>query len=124
MTAIIGAVAIMAAAVPAVLAACGLPVGAFIMGGRHTVLPKSMRAAAVFSALLLAFAAVILLQTGHILPRMLSAPATKIVCIVFAVYLSLNTGMNLLSKSEKEKFVMTPLALIAAVCFWAAALNA
>lgn len=36
----------------------------------------------------------------------------------FAAYLSLNTIMNMISKSRKEKYVMTPLSLIAGICFW------
>ena len=47
---------------------------------------------------------------------------TKIVCIVMAVYLSLNMVMNFGSKSKKEKCIMTPLSFVAAVCFWITAL--
>ena len=47
---------------------------------------------------------------------------TKIISIVMAIYLSLNTLMNICSKSKKERFIMTPLSLIAAICFWITAL--
>ena len=40
-----------------------------------------------------------------------------------AVYLSLNTVMNFISKSKKEKYIMTPLSFIAAVCFWISAVS-
>jgi len=30
----------------------------------------------------------------------------------------LNTIMNMISKSRKEKYVMTPLSFIAGICFW------
>lgn len=46
-----------------------------------------------------------------------SAYVTKIICIVMALYLSLNTLMNLVSKSKKEKYIMTPLSFISAICF-------
>ena len=36
--------------------------------------------------------------------------------------LPLNTVMNCISKSKKEKVVMTPLSLISAICFWVTAL--
>ena len=35
---------------------------------------------------------------------------------------NLNTVMNCISKSKKEKVVMTPLSLISAICFWVTAL--
>jgi len=37
---------------------------------------------------------------------------------VMAVYLSLNTIMNFVSKSKKEKYIMTPLSFVTAICFW------
>jgi len=42
--------------------------------------------------------------------------------IAMAVYLSLNTVMNFISKSRKERYIMTPLSAITAVCFWITAL--
>ena len=55
-------------------------------------------------------------------PLWFSKKVTKIICIVMAVYLSLNTVMNFVSKSKKEKCIMTPLSFVAAVCFWITAL--
>ncbi len=43
--------------------------------------------------------------------------------IVMASYLSLNTIMNAISRSKKERFIMTPLSLISAICFWITTLN-
>ena len=40
-----------------------------------------------------------------------------------AVYLTLNALMDCVSKSKKEKYIMTPLALASAVCFWITALQ-
>ncbi len=37
--------------------------------------------------------------------------------IVMAVYLSLNVVVNFISKSKKEKYIMTPLSLLTAICF-------
>ena len=42
---------------------------------------------------------------------------------VLAVYLTLNALMDFVSKSKKEKYIMTPLALASAVCFWITALQ-
>lgn len=48
---------------------------------------------------------------------------TKIIGIAMAMYLTLNTFLNLISKSKKEKYIMTPLSLVAAICFWISALK-
>ena len=60
---------------------------------------------------------------GGFISLWFSAKITKIIGIVMAVYLSVNTIMNFLSKSKKEKYIMTPLSLIAAICFWITALK-
>lgn len=39
-----------------------------------------------------------------------------------AVYLSLNTVINFISKSKKEKYIITPLSFVTAICFWITAL--
>lgn len=101
-----------------VLVACGLPLGEFTMGGQHKVLPNKFRVMAGVSLAIQLLAIVIILQAGGYLSLWFSFKATKYICFFFAAYLSLNTIMNLVSKSRKEKYVMTPLALVAAICFW------
>lgn len=114
----IGALLFFAIVIMTALVACGLPLGEFTMGGHYKILPTKFRVVAVFSIVIQLFAMVIVLQTGGFLTLMFSANITRYICFFFAAYLSLNTIMNLLSKSKKEKFVMTPLALAAAICFW------
>lgn len=62
------------------------------------------------------------LTMGGIISLWFSENVTKIICVIMAIYLSLNTVMNCISKSRKEKFIMTPLSLISAICFWITAL--
>ena len=101
-----------------VLVACGLPLGEFTMGGQHKILPKNLRVAAVISVAIQFFTMIIILQAGGFIPLWFSFKVTKYICFFFAAYLSLNTIMNMISKSRKERFVMTPLSLIAGICFW------
>ena len=101
-----------------VLVACGLPLGEFTMGGQHKILSKKCRVMAVISVAIQVFAMVIILQARDFISMWLSFKVTKYICFFFAVYLSLNTIMNMISKSRKEKYVMTPLSLIAGICFW------
>jgi len=116
--AILGAVIFGVIATMTVLVACGLPLGEFTMGGQHKVLPKNLRVAAVISVAVQFFAMIIILQAGGFISLWFSFKVTKYICFFFAAYLSLNTIMNMISKSRKERFVMTPLSLIAGICFW------
>ena len=118
MFSILGAVLFGVIVIMTVLVACGLPLGEFTMGGQHKILPKKFRVMAVISVAIQVFAMVIILQAGGFISMWLSFKVTKYICFFFTAYLSLNTIMNMISKSKKEKYVMTPLSLIAGICFW------
>lgn len=123
MTAILGAGLFAIVAVLTVLVACGLPLGEFTMGGRYKVLPKQFRAMAILSFIIQVFAIILILQAGGFLTLWFSQKITKYICIFFAAYLTLNTVLNLLSNSKKEKYFSTPLSALAAVCFWITAIR-
>lgn len=122
MTAMIGAVVFSIIIVLSILLICGLPLGEFTMGGKYKVFPKELRIILVAQLVLQMFFVVIILQMGGLIPLWFSSGVTKIVCMIMAAYLSLNTLMNFFSKSKKERYIMTPLSLISAVCFWITAL--
>ena len=121
MFSILGAVLFGIITIMTVIVACGLPLGEFTMGGQHKILPKKFRVMAAISVAIQIFAMIIILQAGGFIPLWLSFKVTKYICFFFAAYLSLNTIMNMLSKSRKEKYVMTPFSLIAGICFWVTA---
>ena len=123
MFSILGSVLFGIIAIMTVLVACGLPLGEYTMGGQHKILPKKFRLASVVSVAIQIFAIIIILQAGGFIPLWLSFKVTKYICFFFAAYLSLNTIMNMISKSKKEKYVMTPISLIAGICFWITALQ-
>lgn len=116
--AILAAVLLALAAVLTVLVACGAPLGEFTMGGRYKVLPGQYRIIAVISLFIQLLAIIIVLQADGIMALWFSEKVTRYIAIFFAIYLSLNTIMNLFSTSKKEKYFATPLSLITAVCFW------
>lgn len=122
MTAIIGASVFSIVIILSFLIICGLPLGELTMGGQYRVFPKKLRIILVTQLILQIFFVVIILQMGGFIPLWFSGNVTRIICIIMAVYLSLNTFMNFISKSKKEKFIMTPLSLISAICFWITAL--
>ena len=111
MFAILGAILFTIIAIMTLLVACGLPLGEFTMGGQYKILPKNSRVMAIFSLFIQMFAIIIILQSGHYIPLWFSYNITKFICFFFAVYLTINIIMNILSKSKKEKYVMTPLSI-------------
>lgn len=122
MVAIIGAITFSVVIILSVLIICGLPLGELTMGGQYKVFPKKLRIVLVTQLIFQIFFVIVILQMGDFFPFWFSKKVTKIICIVMAVYLSLNTVMNFVSKSKKEKCIMTPLSFVAAVCFWITAL--
>ena len=122
MYSLIGATIFLVIAVMTVLVAFGLPFGEFTMGGQYRILPPKLRVMAVVSFFIQLFAVIIILQMGGFTNLWFPFKVTKYICFFFALYLSFNSIMNLLSKSKKERYVMTPPSIIAAICFWLTAL--
>lgn len=123
MISIIGAGAFSIVIILSILIICGLPLGELTMGGQYKVFPKKLRIVLVIQLILQVFFVLIILQMGEFIPLWFSYNVTKIIGIVMAIYLSLNTVMNLISKSKKEKYIMTPLSFVTAICFWITALQ-
>ena len=114
---ITGAVLLLAVAVMEILLIFGLPLGEFTMGGRYKVLPPMYRMFAASSVILQLFGAAMILQGGGLMNMWFAGKVIKIICFVFAGFFAVNTVMNILSPSKKEKYVMTPLAAVEACCF-------
>lgn len=112
--AIIGSILLGLVAILYAFLALGFPLGEFAMGGADRIMPKKKRIACGVSIPLQLFIALVLLQAGGILSIGLPDTVAKYLCIGFGIYFGLNVFMNLLSKSNKERFVMTPLAAITA----------
>ena len=114
---ITGAVLLLAVAVMEILLIFGLPLGEFTMGGRFKVLPPMYRIFAASSVILQLFGAAMILQCGGLMNMWFAGNVIKIICFVFAGFFAVNTVMNLISPSKKERYVMTPLAAVEACCF-------
>lgn len=106
-----------------ILLICGLPLGEFTMGGQNKVLPKSMRFLAIIMLILQIFAIIIVLQCGGHIMMWFPRNITRTICYIYAGYMILNSIMCFFSKSKKEKYVMTPLAFVAGICFFITAWN-
>lgn len=114
----VGACLLIIIIILSVLLICGFPLGELTMGGMYKgVWPKKLRIIAVGQLLIQLFALYILLSAGTIIPLLLTNKTTKIICFIFAVFFVSNTFMNFISKSRKEKCIMTPMSAIEAICF-------
>ncbi|MCL6453740.1 MAG: hypothetical protein K6T78_08990 [Alicyclobacillus sp.] len=122
-TAWIGSITLLGIAILYVLLAFGLPYGEFAMGGKYRIMPKRIRVACVVSVLIQIIGILDLLQSGNVISIGFPHGIEKGVCYLFAVYLLLNTVINFLSKSKKERLTMTPLSLLTAICFGLTAMN-
>jgi len=122
-TAIIGSILFSIVIVLYILLASGFPYGEYAMGGKHKILPQKERIISAVSVIIQAFAIYILLRAGSVISFGFSDKTANLLCYFFAVYLTLNVFMNLLSKSKKERLFMTPLSIVIAICFWLTALN-
>ena len=114
----IGASLLIIVIVMSILLICGVPLGELSMGGKFgKVWPPKIRLLALTQLLSQLFALYIILSAGAIIPYFINKCVTMVVCYVFAGFFFLNTILNIISPSKKEKFIMTPMSLGAAVCF-------
>ena len=114
----IGASLLIIVIVMSILLICGVPLGELSMGGKFgKVWPPKIRLLALTQLLSQLFALYIILSAGAIIPYFINKGVTMVVCYVFAGFFFLNTVLNIISPSKKEKIIMTPMSLGAAVCF-------
>ncbi|RAR43865.1 hypothetical protein [Paenibacillus sp. MDMC362] len=100
-----------------VLLALGLPLGEFAMGGYYKVLPYKLRVVSAINAIILLVMGVVFLQHTNVI-NIFNVLPTNILVWVITVFLGFNTIANLISRSTKERYVMTPLSSIAFIlCF-------
>lgn len=106
-----------------ILIIIGLPLGELTLGGKYKILPPKLRILAFFSLVMQVFCIVIILQAANYISLWFSIEVTKNICFALSIYFLLNTVMNLLSKSKNEKYIMTPLSLMVAICFFVTAFS-
>ena len=93
------------------------------MGGQKKSLPKNESWLYWVAILIQIIMILVLVQAGGLLDLSVPSGVIKVIGYIIAVYLSLNVVMNFFSKSKKERALMTPLSLIASICFWITIVN-
>lgn len=109
--AVLATVVLAAISVVQIAAASGRPVGRFVWGGQHEVLPLTLRIASALAVVLYAAMATVLIvrATGR-------EGALGVICWVLFGYFTLGTAMNAVSRSRSERTVMTPACAVLAGC--------
>jgi hypothetical protein len=112
----IGSGVLLIAAVFYIAVAFGAPLGEYIMGGKERILSKRTRIRLIIPIVLQAAAILVLLQLGRIMPGFIPMTVVIVAGFVFGGFFGMNVIFNILSKSKKERRLMTPLAAVTAVC--------
>lgn len=95
----------------------GAPFGEYVLGGANKVLPKKMRLISCTFFLIFIFVGMAYLQLGNILYIGFNSMFAKIIIIVNTLFLRYAIiGNGMLTKSKKEKYVMTPFSIIQFIC--------
>jgi hypothetical protein len=91
----------------------GSPLGEYVLGGQHKVLPHRMRFISGAFTLLFTLFGMSYLQKGNILCIGLNARIVDIIIMISTLFLASAIIFNgFLTKSKKEKYVMTPFSII------------
>ncbi len=94
--------------------ALGAPLGRFAWGGAHERLPTRLRIGSAVSIVLYAVFAGILLDRAGVID-VIPDGASRIAAWVITGYFVLGIPLNAISRSRRERFVMTPVVTILAV---------
>ncbi len=104
----------------AVLQLCltlGAPFGEYVLGGRNKVLPPKMRFVSGTFSFVFIFIGLVYLQSGKVAYLGLGSMLVNVVVIINTIFLAYAiVGNGVLTKSKKEKYLMTPLSVIQFVC--------
>jgi hypothetical protein len=92
----------------------GAPLGEYAWGGQHRVLPRRLRIGSAVSILLYLLFALVALAKAGILEILPGTPVVDVAMWAIAGYSLLGVPLNAISRSRKERFVMTPTAAVLA----------
>lgn len=109
LSSIIVAIIFISISVFQILLSLGYPLGEYAMGGYYKVLPQKLRIMSVINAIILLFMGFVFLQHTDVLDGFSFLP-TNILVWVITIFLGFNTIANLISRSKKERLIMTPLS--------------
>src|SRR5690625_1182190 len=120
--AITATTALLALSILQILVAFGRPPGAFVYGGRHRVLPYTLRIASAGTVILYIFFAAVLFARAGILPGQ-EIPFIRVTTWVLFIFSTFSTAMNAISPSRPERRTAAPASFIMSVATLTLALS-
>jgi len=102
----------------------GLPLGHLAYGGKHKELPTKLRIMSLIAIGIFIFASIIILERVELINVFNNPTFSLVIVWILAVYFTLGVLMNMMSRSKWEKRIMTPLAVVIAVCYYIVAIFA
>jgi len=97
--------------------ACGAPFGEYALGGQHRILPKKMRPTSAVFVIIFTFIGFCFLQRGGIVDMGMNRILVSVVIIINTLFMAYAiVGNAFLTKSRKERYVMTPISAVQFVC--------
>jgi hypothetical protein len=96
--------------------AAGAPLGRFAWGGAHAVLPRNLRIASAVAVAFYALFALIVLEAAGLISVLPGDSLSGTGIWAATVYFFVGVALNAASRSRSERAVMTPVALLLAVC--------
>lgn len=100
-----------------IMLSIGLPIGEYVLGGEHKIIPKEKRYINIIFAFIFLFLGLFYISTAIYVPFQISKTASKIIMILYSLFLAYAIIGNIFfTKSRKEKFVMIPASCIGFVC--------
>jgi len=96
----------------------GAPLGEYAWGGKHKVLTPKLRVSSILSILLYVIFAWFALAKSGLIPGFQDDATVSMAIWIFFGYFALGIFMNAISRSKKERAVMTPVAALLAVAFF------
>lgn len=111
--AVVATVILVGLAVLQASVAAGAPLGRFVWGGQHQILPTRLRIGSAVSVLLYAGFALVLLSRAGVVPGGESGFVIVTAWVLFA-YLVLGILGNLASRSKVERWTMAPASALLA----------
>jgi hypothetical protein len=96
----------------------GFPYGKYAWGGQYKILPQKLRVSSGVTILIYILISLILLSKTRVFSVFNQGQGLDIATKVVAIQFTLGVFLNAISKSQKEKYLMTPIVLILAICSW------
>lgn len=109
--AFVACIILAAVAVFQILLAFGAPLGRYAWGGSHVVLPAKLRIGSIISVILYFLFALIILGSTEVLDTPISRDILNVGIWVLTAYFLIGVFMNAISRSKRERAVMTPVTL-------------